>query len=392
MTALLTRVFGRLPLGWLQLLHNRPRLISAVFGVAFANILIFMQLGFMGAINETSVLMHHGWNADIVMCSSDYKSLREANSFPRARLHQALRVEGVADASPYYFSNINWTNSETGNAMMFRVVGVDPESEIYSEPSLQSLIPKLKEPRSAIIDRKTRDLAPDMLESIERSRNYEIEFANHAVKVIGTFMQGASIDLDGTIIVSDQTYLDYFPRQSSGTPTLGMIQCEPGADPVAVAKGINAALTEDDAKAMTRAAFIQAEKDYQTKVTPIGFVFGFGVVIGIIVGLVIVYQILTTDVQDHLGEYATFKAMGYTQGYFLGIVFEEAVALATLGFIPGFLVSAALYKMTENAIDLPLQLSPARALFVFALTLVMCGISGAIATRRLANAQPAELF
>jgi putative ABC transport system permease protein len=46
------RLMGRLPIGWLQLAHNKLRLAAALAGVAFADILILMQLGFLGALTE----------------------------------------------------------------------------------------------------------------------------------------------------------------------------------------------------------------------------------------------------------------------------------------------------------------------------------------------------
>ncbi len=137
---------------------------------------------------------------------------------------------------------------------------------------------------------------------------------------------------------------------------------------------------------------IAAEQSYQSSQTPIGFVFGFGVVIGVIVGLVIVYQVLTTDVQDHLGEYATLKAMGYRHRFFLGIVFEEALILAALGFLPGLVISLGLYRLAAAATALPIAMALTRPPFVLALTMVMCTVSGAIATRRLWAADPADLF
>lgn len=54
MTALLTRLLGRLPIGWLQLVHNRGRLAAAVAGVAFANILIFMHWAFSAPWSRAS--------------------------------------------------------------------------------------------------------------------------------------------------------------------------------------------------------------------------------------------------------------------------------------------------------------------------------------------------
>jgi putative ABC transport system permease protein len=113
---------------------------------------------------------------------------------------------------------------------------------------------------------------------------------------------------------------------------------------------------------------------------------------GFMVGVIIVYQVLSTDVNDHMAEYATFKAMGYGNGYLLTVVFEEAVILAVLGFIPGMAVSLGLYHLTRNATNLPMYMTLARATFVLVLTIVMCMISGAIATRKLQAADPADIF
>jgi putative ABC transport system permease protein len=392
MTAILTKTLGRLPLGWLQLVHNRTQLLSAVAGVAFANILIFMQLGFLGAIKKTSTLMHESWDADIIIASSDFKSLREASSIPRARMLAALKVEGVTDVTPFFVNTIPWTNPHTGNSMNLRVMGVPTEGKTYIDPELQRYVNLLKEPRTAILDSRSRGLDQEVFDVIREKGSYEIEISGIKIRFIGAFAQGASFDVDGSLITSDQTFLEYFRNNRPGTPILGFVHCAPGSDLEAIAAGINAVFPENDVRAFTKEAFIQAEQDYQQKITPIGFVFGFGVVVGLIVGLVMVYQILTTDVQNHLSEYATFKAMGYPQRYFLGIIFEQAVCLAAMGFIPGLLISKALYHFTQSTIALPLEMPVGRIVFVFALTVIMCVLSGAIATRRLANAQPAELF
>ena len=113
---------------------------------------------------------------------------------------------------------------------------------------------------------------------------------------------------------------------------------------------------------------------------------------GFVVGVVIVYQVLSTDVNAHLAEYATFKAMGYRNSYLLGVVFEEAIILAALGFVPSVAIALGLYRLTAAATALPLSLPVARALWVLVLTIVMCGLSGAIATRRLQSADPADIF
>ncbi len=78
-----------------------------------------------------------------------------------------------------------------------------------------------------------------------------------------------------------------------------------------------------------------ADLSYQTTQRPTGVIFGFGVAMGVLVGLVIVYQVLSTDVADHLREYATFKAMGYPHRFFLSIVFEEAAILGAIALSLG---------------------------------------------------------
>ncbi len=88
--------------------------------------------------------------------------------------------------------------------------------------------------------------------------------------------------------------------------------------------------------------------------------------IGVLVGLIIVYQVLSSDVADHIREYATFKAIGYRQRFFLGLIFEEAVILAILGFIPGFLFALALYAIVAAVTSLPLAMTAPRALGVLA--------------------------
>ena len=113
---------------------------------------------------------------------------------------------------------------------------------------------------------------------------------------------------------------------------------------------------------------------------------------GLIVGIVVVYQILYTDVTQHLREYATLKAIGYQHYYFLFLVFQEAIILAILGYIPGFLVASGLYHLAKQATLLPIMMTSERIYLVFSLTLFMCFLAGAIAINKLKDADPADIF
>jgi putative ABC transport system permease protein len=202
---------------------------------------------------------------------------------------------------------------------------------------------------------------------------------------------GTSFGIDGTLITSDLNFLRLLPSREKGLIDIGVIRLRPGVDP----EPVRAALTKHlpkDVLVLTKQAFMEHEKLYWAATTPIGFVFAFGAVIGLVVGLVIVYQILFADISDHLAEYATLKAIGYTNRYLFSVVFQEATILAVLGYIPGLLISLGLYHLTESATLLPMRMSVTLALAVLALTVGMCCGSGAIALRKVRSADPADVF
>ena len=113
---------------------------------------------------------------------------------------------------------------------------------------------------------------------------------------------------------------------------------------------------------------------------------------GFIVGCVIVYQILYSDVSDHLPEYATLMAMGYPLRELLSVVMREGLMLALVGYLPASIAGEALYVLIRSSTQLPVGMSFERASLVFILILLMCLFSAAIAMKRLADADPAEIF
>jgi putative ABC transport system permease protein len=54
MMKLIRQLQRRTPLGWLQLNHDRGRLFVALAGIAFADVLMFMQLGFQNALYDSN--------------------------------------------------------------------------------------------------------------------------------------------------------------------------------------------------------------------------------------------------------------------------------------------------------------------------------------------------
>jgi putative ABC transport system permease protein len=106
----------------------------------------------------------------------------------------------------------------------------------------------------------------------------------------------------------------------------------------------------------------------------------------------VVYQVLYTDVADHLPEYATLKAMGYSTQRLVEVVLFEAMLLAILGFVPGCVASVGVYKLLTWLTKIPVSLRWDVSSQVFTLTVVMCMFSGVVALRKLASADPADIF
>lgn len=395
MTALLTRLLGRLPIGWLQLRHNRTRLLAALAGVAFANVLVFMQLGFLGALHEAAILPYRALDADILVSAPDANTLSDGGNVARRRLYQALSVPGVAAATPLYLGTAEWDQPDgagNGATSTLMVMGVDPAGHPFAAPDLVAGVGRLKRLDVALIDARTRSAPVERLAALGPDTPLRAEIKGRTLTLEQSFAIGPGFEADGYMVVSDQTFLRLFPARSAGAPDHILIRTAPDANPAEVAVRLAAVLPAADTAVRTLDQAAAADQRYQTTERPVGIVFGFGVVMGVLVGIVIVYQVLSTDVADHLAEYATLKAIGYGQRFFLGIVFEEAMILALIGFVPGLLVSLGLYAAVAGATGLPIAMTALRPPLVLAGTLLMCAISGAIATRRLAGADPADLF
>lgn len=391
MTELLGRVLGRLPIGWLQLTHNRTRLVAALAGVAFANILIFMQLGFLGALVGSIRLPYDAMRADLMISASDMNSLADGSPLPRQRMFEALAVDGVASATPVYYGKIDWKQPD-GTIRTLDTFGVDPAARTFRLPAVEARTGDLMRSDVALIDSGTRNVPRQVFDQIAAGAPLRFEAKGRTLSVVGTFRLGGGFGADGYLILSDQTFLKLFPQRAAGAPNHILLTLRPDAERGAVLAELRRVLPAYDSIVRTVDEAVARDQSFQTTQRPVGLVFGFGIVIGMLVGLIIVYQVLSTDVADHIKEYATFKAIGYPQRFFLSVVFEEALILAVLGFIPGFVAALGLYSVIAEVTGLPIAMTAARAFGVLAVTLVMCAISGAIATRRLARANPAELF
>jgi putative ABC transport system permease protein len=382
----------RTPLGWLQLKHDRARMLTAVAGVAFAVVLIFMQLGFMNMLFDNAVKPHRALDADVFLASSSYRDLNNVGTIPRTYLLKALGVPGVADGEAFYMSRDIWRDPETGLKSPMQVFAVRPDFNAFKDAELAGQMGLLATSDAVLFDRASRGKYAATLATLGRGETVPIEITGNRLDLVGTFALGGSFSADGNLVMSDQTFLRLAPRRYAGALSLGLLRAEPGVPAQVLAERVRAALAGLPVKVFTQEDYVAAEMQYMRTATPVAFVFTFGVAIGLVIGMIIVFQILSSDVADHLAEYATLKAIGFTDRYLLGVVFEESTILAAFGFVPGVAISLGLYELVRRGVEMPIGMTGARMALVFALTVAMCAASGALAVRKLRKADPADVF
>ena len=379
-----------IPLSWLQISHSKIRLLIALAGIGFADILMFLQLGFRAALFESAITLHKRIEGDIFLMSSQSTALIGLDRFSQRRMYQALAVEGVESMSPIYINFALWKNPIDKNTRGIMVIGIDPSDQVLDLPNFEENKEILKLEDYVLFDKKSRSEFGPIAQLYAENKVVKTEVGEQQVTVGGLFELGASFGADGNIITSERNFLRIAGGEQ-GLIEIGVLKVSDDANLDAVLAKVRQILP-DDVKVFSKEEFMDYEKSYWQNSTAIGFIFTLGTAIGLVVGIVIVYQILYTDVSDHLPEYATLKAMGYRDRYFLSLVFQEALILAILGFIPSAGIATVLYQLTLQATGLPIVMTVTRLGTVFVLTVVMCTFSGAIAVRRLEKADPADIF
>jgi putative ABC transport system permease protein len=382
---------ARVPLAWRQLTHEKARLAAALAGISFAVILMLLQLGLAAALFDAAVLLYSHFGADLILVSPQFEYVVQTKSFPRERLHQARGVDGVDAVTPVFVSMGTWKDPVAHEESSLLVIGFDPRSGAFDLPGLEGSLRELELPDVVLFDAASHRTFGPVAQLFRETPRLFTEINNRRVRIGGTFRLGAGFAARGNVFTSDLNFLRLFPNRSQHMVDIGLIRLAPGADVAQVRAQIDAALPED-VNVFTRDEFMKAEQSFWDEVSPIGFIFGMGVLMGFVVGSVIVYQILYTDVSDHLAEYATLKALGYGDRYLFSIVFKEALLLAVLGYIPGLLITQGLYVLSARNTGLPIAMSMQRVVTVFLFTILMCCASAALAMRRIRSADPAEIF
>lgn len=384
-----------LPLAWLQLKRQPIRYLVAVTGIGFAALLMFMQLGFQSGLLKSATTFYEALETDLVLINPATVNSGSYQQFPQSLLYQALGVEGVERTIPLYVTNINAQQLGGVKPTSLRVIGYDPDETILDVPAINAQRDLIKTPNFVLFDKlgvkiKTGPVA----QTFSSEGPLELILSNYSrsFRIMGLFELGSTFVADSNLITSQATALQLaFPQVSAGEISLGLIRLKPSANQLKVQNYLKQ-LYGDQLQVLTKPQLIQQERNYWNNVSSFGIIFGFGTIMGLLVGGVVVYQVLYTDVSDHLKEYATLKAMGFSNQFILMVVIQESILLAVSAFIPATILSALLYAGLSALSGITLEMTAGKTLLVGALTVGLCATASAIAIRKLRDADPASVF
>jgi putative ABC transport system permease protein len=386
-----------IPLAWLQLAKQKVRFFVALAGIAFVAVLMFMQIGFQDALYASATQVHKNLEGDLFLISSQYKSLTSTQSFPRIRLYQILGFNGIESVAPLYLQFAKLKNPINGRKYPIYVLGFEPVKSIFKLPEIEQNFQLLKIPDQVFFDRAARPEFGPIAEYFQKNQPITMEIfsylatVGYKVKVSGLFSLGPSFGVDGNLIVSSSTFFKIFSEHGANEVDIGLIHLQPNVNPRTILATLSKSLPSD-VIIMNRQEFIDFEKSYWTLRTPIGFVFNLMVMMAFVVGVIVVYQILYSNISTHFVQFATLKAMGFRNKYLLNVVFQQALILAVLGYIPGFAISLGLYDIAKDATKLPIVMDFSKGLLVFTSVIFMCLTSGFFSTNKLRKVDPAEIF
>ncbi|MEO0853223.1 MAG: DevC protein, partial [Cyanobacteria bacterium J06648_11] len=192
-------MFQKTPLAWFNLTYERRRLITAIAGVAFAVLLMFMFVGFKNALYDSQVQLLKLFNAEVVLVSTLKDNMIVPEQFARRRLYQARAFEGVEDVYPFYIRTADWKNPATGDVRPLRVLAFNANDPVLNLPEIWEQREQLRGYNTALMDLRSRP------EIGEPEVGIETELSKRQIRVVGTFTLGTDFASgNGNLILSDR--------------------------------------------------------------------------------------------------------------------------------------------------------------------------------------------
>ncbi len=349
-------------------MHQKGRTALALGGIFIAILLIFVELGFFIAVPRGGMLIYDHMRFDLLVSSNKYIFQAESWQFPRARLDEVGKNAGVAQASPVYLGGAKWQDPGGGLRLDIAVIGFDPKARLFAAPEVDRQLDVLDRADTVLVDSQTRPI----FGTLQPGRAVDIN--GRRMTIGGQYDLGTGFLGLGVMLANEANFFRFFPTRRPEAVNLGLVALKPGADPDQVPE------------------LSVHEVSFWTTRTGTGLIFGSGLVVAFVVGIMVLYQTLATQITRQLPQFATLKAIGYSNGFLNGIVLIEAVLVMLLAFVPALAAALGVYSVIRGETLLPVNMTAAQLGAVFATTLLMSGISAFLSLGRLRRADPAEVF
>ena len=388
-----SNILNDLPLAWLQLKRQPVKYLVAIAGIGFAALLMYMQIGFQSGLLTSSTTFYAALDADLILISPKTVSSGSFSQFPQSQLFRANGYKEVESVVPMYVTNITAQKLGGQKPTSLRIIGYDPDVKALNVDAVNEQANELKTAGYALFDTEGNSRTGPVAKAIEENGYQFLTLYNltQTFRTVGLFGLGSTFAADSNIITSPGTAIQLADQLNFGEISLGLIKVNDKKALPQLQRNLKE-LYDGEIQVLTKDELIAQEQNYWNTSSSFGVVFGFGTFMGVIVGGVMVYQVLYTDVTDHLKEYATLKAMGFSNQFILGIVIQEAILLGVSSFIPSTLVSAGMYAFLTSASGISIQMTHQKIGLVGALTVGICAASAAIAVNKLRDADPASVF
>jgi putative ABC transport system permease protein len=407
------------PLALRNVSQGGRKSLAAISGAAFSLTMVLLQLGFLQAVRITATNNFDQLDFDVVLLSSRYEQFYAPGFLPVERLRQARSVDTVISATPLYASFGLWrcppypldpspgaAEAESPPGPLSRwlagarirrplqrrelfVLGFDLDHPPFRPPiqgSIEAARPLLRLRDRVLMNELSH---PDFGWQL-RDQYKDWELGGRAVTIVGGFRMLRGFAADATVLCSDLNFVRLCGYGSTETTNFGLLKVRPGSIDATVRE--LRTILPIDVQALSRREVLAREDDHWVNQTSTGKLFAFGVLVAMVVAAVVVYQVLSNDVREHLPEYATLKAMGYSTSRLASIVVAQSLIYMGISFFVGVLIAIIVYKATQELAGIPMRMTMEN-LGVTLLLAVVVGVStGLLTIGRLRRADPAELF
>jgi putative ABC transport system permease protein len=265
------------------------------------------------------------------------------------------------------------------------VIGFDPASHAFLPGGIDQQIVKLERSDTILVDSATRPIFGPL------TSGRIVDVGDRAVTIGGQYMLGTGFMGLGVALATEPNFARLFPGRGLGEVNLGPIRLKPGADPDRAAIDLRK-LLGPGAQIFTRRELAAHETSYWTTRTSVGLIFGSGLLISVVVGIMVVYQIVSTQVSRQLPQFATLKAIGYNDSALATTVAAMSLLIVAGAFVPALAAAAWVYQLIRRQTLLPVTMTPGHAAAVLAAALAMAAIAALLALGGLRRADPADVF